>query len=264
MKLFLVVLSVVFLAFANDARDEVGDFSGIHSGPGGGMSGWDYPQAVLYDNGPFVTGEGTGSGGADISEMGANESTYGAGFQVSAGNMIADQFNVPTGETWDITTVTLFGYQTGSGTTSTITGAYLTVWDDPPDTGTLVYGDQATNVMTSTDWTNCYRVNNGQSTNTDRPIMYAECGLTGLMLTEGEYWLVVQFDGSGSSGPWSNPVTITGQPSTGDALQYTTTGGWLPLAMGTSGEGVGLPFILDGTGGSALERSSWAGIKSSF
>ncbi len=261
MKLLLVVLSIVFLAFAANTREDVGDYTIINSGAAGGASGWDYPQAVLFDNGPFVTGPGMGSGGADISEENSGETTYGFGFQLSAGNMIADQFVVPSGETWNIEKITLFGYQTGSGTTSTITGAYLSIYDDPPDSGTLVYGDQATNVMTTTDWTNCYRVGNGQATNSDRPIMYAECELTGLSLGDGEYWLVWQFDGSASSGPWANPVTITGQPSTGDALQFTSTG-WAPLAMGGTGGSVGIPFIFDTN--TALERSSWAGIKASF
>jgi len=262
MKLFLVVLSIVFLAFAADTREDVGDYAIINSGTVGGASGWDYPQAVLFDNGPFVTGVGTGAGGADVCEMGADETTFGNGFQVSAGNMIADQFVVPSGETWDITKITVFGYQTGSGTTSTITGAHLTVWDNPPDSGTLVYGDQGTSVMTTTGWTNCYRVNNGDTSNSDRPIMYAECELTDLSLGEGEYWLVVQLDGSGSSGPWANPVTITGQPDTGDSIQYTS-GGWAPLAMGGTGAPIGLPFILE-SGTQALEAATWAGIKTSF
>lgn len=255
MKFVILVLTVAFAAFGGNAQDVVGDYAGVTSNHGGGGAGWYYPTAVLFDNGPFVTGSGMGSGGADISEMGSNEGTYGFGFQTSADNMIADQFEVPTGETWDIEAITIFGYQTGSGTTSTITGVYLTVWDDPPDTGTLVYGDQATNVMTSTDWTNCYRVNNGQATNTDRPIMASVCDFDDLILGAGEYWLVAQLNGSGSSGPWANPVTITGQPSTGDALQFTSSG-WAPMAMGTSGEGVGLPFIIEGLP-TALARTAW-------
>ncbi|MCD4708573.1 MAG: hypothetical protein K8S62_12645 [Candidatus Sabulitectum sp.] len=263
MKFLFIVLVMAVAAFAGNVQDNVGDYTGITSGPGGGAGGWDYPEAILFDNGPFVTGAGAGSGGADISELGSGESTYGFGFQFSTGNMMADQFEIPTGESWTIEGITTFGYQTGSGTSSTITGVYLSIWDDPPDTGTLVYGDQAVNVMTSTDWSNCYRVSNGQATNTDRPVMANVCEFTDLYLTEGEYWLVVQLNGSGSSGPWSNPVTITGQSSTGDAIQYTSTG-WAPAVMGTSGGGIGLPFILDGFLGSALERSSWAGIKTSF
>ncbi len=262
MKTVFVVLTVAVAAFAGNAQETIGDYTGVVSGPGGGVGGWDYPLAVLFDNGPFVTGAGAGSSGADISEMGTDEQVYGFGIQHANGTMIADQFTIPTGDTWSIDKITTFGYQTGSGTTSTITGVYLTIWDDPPDTGTLVYGDQAANVMTSTTWTNCYRVSNGDASNTDRPIMANICDLTPFSLGEGEYWLVVQLDGSASSGPWSNPVTISGQPSTGDAIQKTSSG-WAPLSMSTTNQGVGLPFIIEGTS-TALSRTSWGGIKTSF
>ncbi len=263
MKLLLVVLSIAFLAFANGAREDVGDYTIINSGAAGGAGGWDYPQAILYDNGPFVTGVGTGSGGADISEENPGETTYGWGVQYSAGNIMADQFVIPTGETWNIDAITVFGYQTGSGTTSTITGVYLSIYDDPPDTGTLVYSDGTVNLMTATDWTNCYRVGNGSASNSDRPIMANTCAVTSFSLGEGEYWMAWQLDGSASSGPWANPVTITGQGDTGDAIQYAS-GAWNPVPMGGTGTPVGMPFILEGTIGSALERSSWAGIKASF
>ncbi len=264
MKFIALILVVAAAAFAGNTQENHGDYTGLTSGPSGGVGGWDSPQAILFDNGPFVTGVGTGSGGADISEENTGETTYGWGVQYSAGNIIADQFVIPTGETWNIESITVFGYQTGSGTTSTITGVYLAIYDDPPDSGTLVYGDGTVNLMTATAWTNCFRVGNGQSTNSDRPIMANTCDVTPFSLGEGEYWVTWQLDGSAGSGPWANPITITGQGDTGDAIQYTTSGGWAPIPMGGTGTSVGMPFILEGTGGSALERTSWAGIKTSF
>jgi hypothetical protein len=262
MKAVFPVLAVTVVAFAGDAQENFGDCTGVVCDPCGGLGGWDYPQAVLFDNGPFVTGAGAGSGGSDISEMGSGESTYGFGFESSVDIMIADQFTIPTGASWNIDRITVFGYQTGSGTTSTITGAYLTIWDNPPDTGALVYGVQTTNVLTSSAWSNCYRVSNGQTTNTDRPIMANTCDLTPFTLNAGEYWLVVQLNGSASSGPWANPVTISGQPATGYAIQKLSST-WAPLTMGGTNQCIGLPFIISGSS-TALNRTSWGGIKALF
>ena len=263
MKIFALVLVIAAAAFAGDAQENHGDYSGLVSGPGGGVGEWDYPMAVLFDNGPFVTGVGTGPGGADVSEENPGETTYGWGVQFASGNMMADQFEVPAGETWDIETITFFGYQTNSGTSSTITGVYLSIFDDSPETGALVYGDYTTNVMTGTEWTNCYRCGNGDITSVARPIMANTCDFSGLSLPAGEYYFAWMLNGSGSSGPWANPVTITGQGDTGDALQYTPAGGWLPIPMGGTGTPVGMPFIIEGTT-TALERTTWAGIKTTF
>lgn len=264
MKIFALALMVVAVAFAGDAQENYGDYAGVRTAPGGGVGGWDYPMALLFDNGPFVTGVGTGSGGADVSEENPGETTYGWGVQLSAGNKMADQFVIPAGETWNIEALTVFGYQTNSGTSSTITGVYMVIYDGTPDSGTLVYGDGVTNVMSSTDWTNCYRCGNGDISSSARPIMANVCDFTPFSLGEGEYWIAWQLDGSGSSGPWANPVTIAGVGDTGDAMQYTDASGWLPIPMGGTGTPVGMPFILEGTIASALERSSWAGIKTSF
>jgi len=247
-------------AFAGNSQENVGDWTGISGGEAGGVGGWDYPNAILYDNGPFVTGVGQGSGGADISEMQAGDGTYGYGFQVLNGNIVADYFEVPTGETWEITKITIFGYQTGSGTNPSINDIRLAVYDDVPTTGSIIYGSMSTNVLTSAAWSNCYRVNIGAYTNTDRPIMACECELTGLSLTAGDYWLAFQAGGTGSSGPWANPVTVSGSPSSGIAMQYTTAGGWVTLTQGAYG--VTLPFLFEGP--DALERTTWGEIKSIF
>ena len=200
---------------------------------------------VLYDNGPLVNSPGTGSGGADesILQTGLGMGTYGFGFQQSAGNSVADDFEV-TGN-WNIQNIEFFGYQTGSSTSSTFTGVFCRVYDGAPNAGgTVIWGDLVTNRMISTEWSNIYRNDNGPGGSTDRPVMRIVAETPGLTLSPGTYWVEWQTTGSLSSGPWVPAVTINGETTTGNALQYT--GSWAAL---TDVGPQGLPFILNGTGG---------------
>lgn len=203
-------------------------------------------DAELYNNGPFVNSPGTGTGGADesILQSGLGMGTYGSGCQQTAGNSIADDVVVPSA--WTVNELDVFTYQTGSTTTSTITGAMVRVWNgDPSAGGTVIWGDLTTNVMTSTEWTNCYRNNDGPGGATNRPIMKVTCNLGGLALAPGTYWIEWTLTGSLSSGPWCPAITINGQTNTGNALQ-NQSGTWAPL---TDVDPQGMPFVLRGNGG---------------
>ncbi len=268
------ILSIAFLAslllaipvIAGEASDDAeAKLSVKLSGGIGSGAIWDGPRDVLYDNGPIVTSTGTGVGGADESIIDATETTNGFGCQFASDFRLSDDFTIPAGQTWSINSVTLFGYQTDSGTSSTIVGAYIEIFDNPPDYGTLVYGDLTTNVLTSTSWMNCYRVQSSASgTNDQRPIMANVCDYsTPITLTEGTYWICWQLDGTGASGPWYPPVTINGQLVTGNAVQYYNLG-WGAVTDNGSGNAKGLPFILSGTTSGALQNETWATIKSVF
>jgi hypothetical protein len=98
--------------------------------------------------------------------------------------------------------------------------------------------------MISTEWSNIYRNDNGPGGSTDRPVMRIVAETPGLTLSPGTYWVEWQTTGSLSSGPWVPAVTINGETTTGNALQYT--GSWAAL---TDVGPQGLPFILNGTGG---------------
>jgi hypothetical protein len=218
---------------------------------------WIAPQVVLYDNGPLVTDPGGGSGGADASALqtALGLGTYGVGHQVSLGYRIADDFTV-TDANWTIETITFFAYQTGSSTTSTITAVNLQIWDGPPDdpTSTVVWGDPTSNVLTSTSWSNIYRVLDTDLLNSDRPIM-ANTVTVNTVLPAGDYWLDWTTDGTLTSGPWAPPISIVGQTTTGNALQYTTA--WAPVVDGTFPQG--FPFIIEGTSSNCYSPSdiSW-------
>ncbi|UCG15166.1 MAG: hypothetical protein JSV19_07690, partial [Phycisphaerales bacterium] len=184
---------------------------------------------VIYDNGPLITNPGAGAGGADVSALqtaiGGN--IYGYGAQVSAGNRIADDVTFEGAA--QIDTITFFAYQTGSTTTSTITGVTLRIWDGPPNAGgSVIWGDETTNVMVETDWSGIYRTLDTDLLASNRPIM-ANVAAVGITLDAGTYWLDFNFDGSLTSGPWAPPVTYLGLPGSGNALQYLPASGWVPL-----------------------------------
>jgi len=203
--------------------------------------------AELFDNGPLVTAPGGGPGGADgsVLQTALGLTTYGGGFQLTAGNSIADDFTI-TGATWNVDSIRVYGYQTGSTTaTSTFTGLYVRIYNgDPSAGGTLVWGDFTTNLFVRSYWMNAYRYLDTDPTNTTRPVMAVTASTTGLSLTAGTYWVEFTATGSLTSGPWMPPVSITGQMITGNAKQLLTTG-WTAWVDGTSGQGA--PFKLFGT-----------------
>jgi hypothetical protein len=204
---------------------------------------------VLYDNGPLVTAAGVGSNGSDYSELqdaSLGMGTYGAGFQISAGNSMADEF-VVTGN-WDISSFTFFGYQTGSGPPSTLNDVRVQVYDASPMAGgNVIWGDFNTNVMVSTEWTNAWRVLESGPTE-NRPIMNIVADASGLSLSAGTYWVEFSVGGTGASGPWAPAVTIVGETTTGNALQQTSTG-WAAFTDGGTATPQGIPFIVEGTTG---------------
>jgi hypothetical protein len=198
--------------------------------------------SVLYDNGPLVTHPGGGAGGADASavQTALSMTLYGAGNQVSAGNRLADDFTVPAGETWTLDRVSFFEYQTGATTgASTFTATNYQIWNGAPNGGgAVIWGDTTTNRLASSAWSNIYRVLDTAMAGTTRPIMTNVC-TGGAVLPAGTYWIDWQAAGSLSSGPWQPPISILGQTTTGNALQYTSTG-WANLVDGTFQQG--LPF----------------------
>lgn len=201
---------------------------------------------VLFDNGPLLTTTGAGYGGADVSERQSSlgMTSFGAGVQLSSDNRLADDFYLPYRS--DITSVTLFGYQSYvPSTVPTIDDVRIQIYDGPPNSGgTVIWGDLTTNRLTDIGWTNIYRVDETDLMNTDRPVMYIECDLS-LQLPPGNYWLVYQMDGDPSyGGPWVPPVTILGTTATGNGLQYTGTwGDFLDSGTGTQ---QGAPFRING------------------
>ncbi len=222
---------------------------------------WEGGRDVLYDNGPFETAPGL----SVLESVTLLANTLGYGHQFQLDLRISDQFEIPVGETWNISSMTFFAYQTGSTTASTFTGVYVEIWDGSPDLpgSSPIWGDLFTNRMSSTVWSGVYRVTettmNPPATN--RPIMANDCDVV-VTLGAGTYWLVWQSDGTLGSGPWAPPITIPGVLNTGDGLQYN--GGWLPVADSGSFGTAGFPFIIEGSMPTPVEEVTWGSIKSLY
>lgn len=248
-----LILVLAIPAYSAQSRDDVVAPEGAANvAPGAAVSLVPEGVGVLYDNGPLVNSVGTGSGGADESvlqttSLGMN--TIGFGHQVLNGNRMADDFVIADPDGWHIDEIIFYAYQTGSPTTSTITAVNLRIWDGPPNAGgAVIWGDTTTNVLTSTTFSNVFRVTETTGGAADRPIMENRV-LVDADFPAGTYWLDWQADGSLASGPWAPPVTITGQAVTGNALQSLTDNGvtWAPaLDTGAGTPQQGLPFVIEG------------------
>jgi hypothetical protein len=212
---------------------------------------FNYPDSVLWDNGPLVThpAECTGMDASRL-QTDLGMTTLGFGHQFSGGNRMADDFTILDPAGWDIDAITYFAYQSSAPIApSPITGVYYQIWNGPPNEpgSSVVFGNLVTNRLQSSVSFDVQR-DSGTSPCADNRYIFADTASAGLTLPAGTYWIDWMTDGSiAYSGPWAPPITILGQTTTGNALQYTTSGGtWAPaLDSGTTTQ-QGMPFIIEG------------------
>lgn len=211
------------------------------------------PAGVLVDEytNRVITSQTAGAGGLPVSELqtALGLSTFGAGAQITASNVVAEDFTVPAGG-WSITKAKFYTYQTGGGPVSTINNLQVRVFSGTPS-GTLVYGDTTTNRMTSTVAKGVYRAQTSAITDSTRPIYEVVAEFSpAITLPAGTHWIAWSMGGTGASGPWAVPQTVVGTASTGNCQQATGTGGgvFAPLVdTGTSLAALGCAFLLEGT-----------------
>ncbi len=228
----------------------------------------------LWDNGPFVTGTGNGFNGSNTSQIGqANGAgptgtTFGPGIQMVSGattvdNRVADNFTVPAGPGWNVTSVTVYSYQTQTNTfppTGTFTGAFAGIYsfqpvnrNDPADVQGGTWWTGASLPFTQS-WTGAYRVTSTTLTNSQRAIFAIEIDIPDITLAPGTYWLGWNLSGSIASGPWGVPVTnptgVSGS-TTRNALQSVSTGTtWANLVdtgFAAGDQQYDLAFLVNGT-----------------
>jgi hypothetical protein len=178
---------------------------------------------------------------------------------------MADDFTIPAGGNWSIDEIVFYAYQTGAPTTSTITEVNLRIWDgEPGNGGTVIWGDNTTNIMVNTMWSGIYRVSETTTgVATDRAIMANTVNVGGLSLPPGTYWLDWQSNGTLGSGPWAPPININGQAVTGNGLQSLADNGatWGPANDGGTGAPQqGLPFLIMGNSGCTASDIPWVSV----
>ncbi len=203
---------------------------------------------LLYDNGPFITEVGTPNISL-LEDQALGLTILGFGVSFDGGFSVADQAVFPNDV--NITSVDFFAYQTGAPTSpSPLQGIYLQIWDGDPSQGgsNIVYGDLTTNLADGSIWFDTYRQSE-TTPGTSRAIMIITADTPNLTLPAGTYWFQWSVQGdAGFSGPWQPPVTIIGQATTGDALQFDGSV-WSELRSGTAPNDFaqGVPFNVYGT-----------------
>ncbi|WP_395377227.1 hypothetical protein [Marinicella sp. W31] len=205
---------------------------------------------VIYSNGPISNSEGTGVGGADesiLQNFSLGLSSLGFGHQSNANLRVADEFQVSQ-DGLVISSVEFFAYQTNE-TASTITSVNLRIWNGQPGQpgSQIIFGDTSTNRLLSTQNTGILRVAEQDSGISNVRQIASSLVDVNITLDRGTYWLDWQSDGSGVSGPWVPPITITGSTSTGNAIRSQDNGAtYFPLVDDALATGMGLPFVLRG------------------
>ncbi|MCQ2320565.1 MAG: choice-of-anchor J domain-containing protein [Bacteroidales bacterium] len=203
---------------------------------------------VIVFNG-YVTDPGAMANGADASWIKGSQSTWGPNVNNGGGYMLGDSFTLSAATT--ISEIEVYGYQTGSTTTSTFTGLYAQIYNGNPMNGaTAVWGDMTSNIMTATAFTNCYRGSDGETTATTRPIMSITASNLNIQLEAGTYYLVYSLAGTGSSGPWGAPHAEPVIGNTGNGIQYTTE--WVNLTDSGDGTSYGCAMKITGDGGAPV------------
>ncbi|MGX9985927.1 T9SS type A sorting domain-containing protein [Soonwooa purpurea] len=215
--------------------------------------------AQSFSNGDISTGNTTSNGGSTAptgytwSELqsvgGLTNTTLGTGgiySSTGADFKLADDFTVPAGEKWTISSVDVFLYQTGyNASTPPIDNMRMQILNNAPDTGTVVIGNMTTNVYnaSASQDAKMYRIGNNNS-GTTRKIWKTRANLSG-ELQPGTYWLEYQVHATNDGSIFFPAVTIPGvlDQSSWNAMQ-SNAGSWAQLADGGSGANIDFPFVI--------------------
>lgn len=210
------------------------------------------PEAFTYGT---MTGMSTGNtsvagtsspAGYNWSEVKTPQSTWGLNGTITD-RMLADDFQVPAGEKWNIQNFYFYAYQTGfSGASLPISEFYYEIYSsDPSVAGAVkVYGDVTTNRYASSEETKWYRILQGQPDNTTRKIYKMKINSPDLNLTAGTYW--IKWGSKTSTGTHFYPQFPHDASKVNNAQQFVVSNStWVNLDDG--GQRVSFPFEISGT-----------------
>jgi len=209
---------------------------------------------VLFDQAAVVTNPGGGYGGADLASPQCGNETIGVACLWPEGSSYsawdADDFVLETNST--INEIEVYGFQKNSGTTPTINGLYLSIYDGNPKNGAhVIWGDMATNLISNVEFINCYAadVNYGGATNSTRPVMRVTASGLNIPLEAGTYWLCYSMTGTAAQGPHTLPRFLLDSGVTGNAVQKNNQGSWVNVADYGTSNPLGLSMTIRGTEG---------------
>ncbi|HPG94763.1 MAG TPA: hypothetical protein PLR28_09445, partial [Dokdonella sp.] len=230
----------------------------------------------LYSNGPFITHPGAHVPSGDVSV--AQDVTYpgytALGFNAGPDFRLADDFLVPVGHIWTVTSAVLYAYQTGSADAD-FTDARVIIWKGAPDTLNAIKlfdGEVSNNLVSTTP--GAYRT--AQSfgatmfTDTARRIKSIEVAIPPLQLSGGaigegsQFWIDWKLKGpTPGNAVFTPPVSILGQAYTADNgfarmkcpagitdpedECFNVAGSWILFENGTAPYLVDLPFLINGS-----------------
>ena len=210
------------------------------------------PEAFTYGT---VTGMSTGStsvagnsspAGYSWSEVKTPQSTWGLNGTITD-RMLAEDFQIPAGEKWNIQNFYFYAYQTGfSGASLPVSEFYFEIYSsDPSIAGAVkVYGDITTNRYASSEETKWYRILQGQTDNTTRKIYKMKINAPDLNLTAGTYW--IKWGSKTSTGTHFYPQFPHNANVVNNAQQFVVLNStWVNLDDG--GQRVSFPFEISGT-----------------
>lgn len=223
-----------------------------------------------YTNGPLSTGATSSNSiaapaGFTWSEMqqeaGFTNTSFGYAGNFNTANTVnfalADDFVVPAGEIWQLTSSDIFLYQTGFAGTG-VPVDQLRVWildGDPTNTTppNVVHGNNTANIINVAGSADAlmYRISNATPGTTRK--IYRINGNTPFTLTPGTYWFVFQVRATNDGSIFMPPVTITGSrgPAGANARQKITDGSWTSLTdnstAGSNPVSQAMPFQLNYT-----------------
>lgn len=208
-------------------------------------------NAQSFSNGNLSTGN-TSSGsvaaptGYTWSEIQSSNSSYGfAGYigTNSSNFRLADDFTVPADESWAISSIEVFAYQTGS-TTFPIDQMNLRILSGNPSTApTILFGDAVTNILNTAGSVDALMYRIATTPDTNRRIWKLKADVN-TVLNPGTYWIDYQLHAINNGSLFLPPVTNLGvtAPAGANAQQFNET--WAPIIDTGSGSMQEMPFII--------------------
>jgi len=192
-----------------------------------------------FNNGPLSTGTISSDGtdapaGYSWSELPATNYAIGSASSITAtiNYAIADDFVVPTSETWQVSKISGFAYQTGSPVSpAPFNDLRVAIYSTMPTTGsTPLFGDLTTNVFGVATDALIYRITS-TAAGTTRKVWKLESTPVSYTLPAGTYWIAYSVVATNNAAAFTPPVTIEGMPGApnANAVQKNTDNIWNPI-----------------------------------